>query len=148
MEIKLGMVTHACHTSYTGSINGGIVVRYKVRYYLKKNKSKSKKRHYSSNKSSCLASKRHLVQTPKFWQILLFAKKKKKKKKNHSYSTIHLMITIIKILNTSQALVVHACNPSYSGGRNQEDGGSKPVRANSLRAPILEKTHHKKGLME
>jgi hypothetical protein len=29
--------------------------------------------------------------------------------------------------------VVHACNPSYSGGRDQEDHNSKPVRANSLR---------------
>jgi hypothetical protein len=27
--------------------------------------------------------------------------------------------------------VVHACNPSYSGGRDQEDCSSKPTRANS-----------------
>jgi hypothetical protein len=32
--------------------------------------------------------------------------------------------------------VAHACNPSYSGGRDQEDRGSKPARANSLRDPI------------
>jgi hypothetical protein len=33
--------------------------------------------------------------------------------------------------------VAHACNPSYSGGRDQEDrGGSKPAAANSLRDPI------------
>jgi hypothetical protein len=30
------------------------------------------------------------------------------------------------------APVSHACDPIYSGGRNQEDCGSKPVSANSL----------------
>jgi hypothetical protein len=34
----------------------------------------------------------------------------------------------IKIL--SQVLVAHACNPSYSGGRDQEDPGSKPAQGN------------------
>jgi hypothetical protein len=33
--------------------------------------------------------------------------------------------------------VAHACNPSYSGGRAQEDHGSKPAQVNSLRDPIL-----------
>jgi hypothetical protein len=28
--------------------------------------------------------------------------------------------------------VAHACNPSYSGGRDQDDHGSKPALANSL----------------
>jgi hypothetical protein len=37
----------------------------------------------------------------------------------------------------SQALVAHTCNPSYSGGRDQEDHSLKPARANSLRDPIL-----------
>jgi hypothetical protein len=32
----------------------------------------------------------------------------------------------------SQAPVAHACDPSYSGGRDQEHWGMKPVRANSL----------------
>jgi hypothetical protein len=32
--------------------------------------------------------------------------------------------------------VAHTCNPSYSGGRDQEDCGSKPAWANSLRDPI------------
>jgi hypothetical protein len=32
----------------------------------------------------------------------------------------------------SQALVAHACNPSYSGGRDQEARDSQPARANSL----------------
>jgi hypothetical protein len=29
-------------------------------------------------------------------------------------------------------LVAHSCNPSYSGGRDQEDHGLKPALANSL----------------
>jgi hypothetical protein len=28
--------------------------------------------------------------------------------------------------------VAHTCNPSHSGGRDQEDRGLKPARANSL----------------
>jgi hypothetical protein len=48
--------------------------------------------------------------------------------------------------------MAHFCNPSYSGGRDLEDCGSKPAWANSLRDPILEKKkkihHRKKGLME
>jgi hypothetical protein len=28
--------------------------------------------------------------------------------------------------------MAHAYNPSYSGGRDQEDHGSKPAQANSL----------------
>jgi hypothetical protein len=34
-------------------------------------------------------------------------------------------------------LVAHSCNPSYSGGRDQEDRGS--------RRPYLKNTIHKKG---
>jgi hypothetical protein len=32
----------------------------------------------------------------------------------------------------SLALLSHACNPSYSGGIDQEDRGLKPAQANSL----------------
>jgi hypothetical protein len=32
--------------------------------------------------------------------------------------------------------VAHTCNPSYSGGRDQEDHILKPARANSSRDPI------------
>jgi hypothetical protein len=35
--------------------------------------------------------------------------------------------------------VTHACNPSYSGGRDQDDHGSKPGQANSLGSPISKK---------
>jgi hypothetical protein len=35
--------------------------------------------------------------------------------------------------------VAHTYNPSYSGGRDQEDHGSKPAWANSSARPYLEK---------
>jgi hypothetical protein len=35
-------------------------------------------------------------------------------------------------------------NPSYSGGKDQEDRGSKPAWANSSRDPILKKPFTKK----
>jgi hypothetical protein len=38
--------------------------------------------------------------------------------------------------NSWQVLVTHTCNPSYSGGRDQEDRSSKPIWANSMRDPI------------
>jgi hypothetical protein len=42
-------------------------------------------------------------------------------------------------------LVAHACNPSYSGGRDQEGHGSKPAWANISRDPISKKPFTKKG---
>jgi hypothetical protein len=44
----------------------------------------------------------------------------------------------------SQAPVAHACNPSYSGGRDQEDLGSKPAQENSSRAETLARGKKKK----
>jgi hypothetical protein len=44
----------------------------------------------------------------------------------------------------TKGLVAHACNPSYLGGRDQEDCSSKPAQANSSQDPILKKTHQKK----
>jgi hypothetical protein len=41
--------------------------------------------------------------------------------------------------------VDHACNPSYSGGRYQEDCGSKPARENSSQNPILKKPFTKRA---
>jgi hypothetical protein len=40
---------------------------------------------------------------------------------------------------TSQVPVAHTCKPSYSGGRDQKDLGSKPAWANSLQDPISKK---------
>jgi hypothetical protein len=39
--------------------------------------------------------------------------------------------------------VTDTCDPSYSGGRDQEGQGLKPARANNSRAPILKKTSQK-----
>jgi hypothetical protein len=43
--------------------------------------------------------------------------------------------------------VAHTCNPSYSGGRDQEDLSSKPTPGKS-RDPILKKPITTKGLVE
>jgi hypothetical protein len=53
-----------------------------------------------------------------------------------------------KVLKTSRVLVAPAYNPSYSGGRDQEDRNSKSVPANISRDPISEKNHNRKGLVE
>jgi hypothetical protein len=45
----------------------------------------------------------------------------------------------------SQVLMPHTYNPSYSGGRDQEDGGSKPPQSNSLQDPISKRPITKKG---
>jgi hypothetical protein len=48
--------------------------------------------------------------------------------------------------------VAHTCNPSYSGGRDQEDGGSKPALANSSGDPTskipITKQGWQKGMEE
>jgi hypothetical protein len=33
--------------------------------------------------------------------------------------------------------VAHTCNPSYLGGRDQEDWGSKPAKAKKFMKPYL-----------
>jgi hypothetical protein len=43
--------------------------------------------------------------------------------------------------------VTNTFDPSYSGGRDQEDTSSKPVQANILET-LSQKTRHKKGLVE
>jgi hypothetical protein len=54
----------------------------------------------------------------------------------------------LKKIPGSQVLVAHACNPSYSGGRDQEDRGSKPAWANSSTRSCLKKPFTKIGLVE
>jgi hypothetical protein len=51
-------------------------------------------------------------------------------------------------VENSQAPVAHTCNPSCSGGRDQEDCASKPAGANSSIRPNLEKPFTKIGLVE
>jgi hypothetical protein len=46
------------------------------------------------------------------------------------------------------APMAHACNPSYSGGRDQEDLGSKPNLGKQFSRPYLEKPFTKIGLVE
>jgi hypothetical protein len=41
--------------------------------------------------------------------------------------------------------VAHVCNPSYSGGRDQEDQGSKPAWANSWRDPMSKNPSQKRA---
>jgi hypothetical protein len=40
--------------------------------------------------------------------------------------------------------MAHSCNPSYLGGRDQEDHGSKPALSKQLLRPHLKKSNHKK----
>jgi hypothetical protein len=51
-------------------------------------------------------------------------------------------------LKLNWVLVAHAYNPSYSGGRDQEDCGLKPAQANSSTRPYLEKPFTKIRLLE
>jgi hypothetical protein len=44
--------------------------------------------------------------------------------------------------------VAQACNPSYSGGRDQEDGGLKLTQENSSWDTILKNPIIKNGLVE
>jgi hypothetical protein len=81
-----------------------------------KNKLKSKRNgvlRWLKWQSTCLASTRSWAQC----QVL-----PKKKKKTHKKS--------------GQEPMVHACNLSYSGGRDQEDHCSKPDQASISRDPI------------
>jgi hypothetical protein len=41
-------------------------------------------------------------------------------------------INEIRKYHFRQALVVHTCNPSYSGSRDQEDHSSKPARESTV----------------
>jgi hypothetical protein len=51
----------------------------------------------------------------------------------------------IKKEKSSQVLLAHTCNPSYSEGRDQENHGSKPGWANSSRDPISKIPYTKQG---
>jgi hypothetical protein len=51
----------------------------------------------------------------------------------------------VKKMKSGQALVSHACNPSYPGSRDQENHGSKPAGANNSQDPISKK--RKKNLL-
>jgi hypothetical protein len=69
-----------------------------------------------------------------------FMKPEIKKEPRFCTQSLNLFLLSIKYLfrvdinmkRKSWAPVAHACNPSYSGGRDLEDHGSKPAQANSL----------------
>jgi hypothetical protein len=42
--------------------------------------------------------------------------------------------------------VAHTCNPSYSGGRDQEEQGMKPAPGKQFKRPYLKSTQYKKGI--
>jgi hypothetical protein len=58
------------------------------------------------------------------------------------------MVHLAKKKISSQVLMAHAYNPSFSEGKDQEDHSLKPAPLNSLQNPISKKTQHKKGLLE
>jgi hypothetical protein len=53
----------------------------------------------------------------------------------------------LTVMGVSRGAAAHACNPSYSRGRDREDRGLKPAREKFAR-PYLEKNLHTKGLLE
>jgi hypothetical protein len=62
----------------------------------------------------------------------------------HVYQILVLLLRNI----CCQAPVAHNCNASYSRGRDQEDGSSKPTQANSLRDLISKNPVTKIGLVD
>jgi hypothetical protein len=66
---------------------------------------------------------------------------------NFIYNGLKSTIVIFKDKTWSQMLVAHACNLSYSGGRDQEDCSLNPAQANRSPDLILKipNTHIKKG---
>jgi hypothetical protein len=76
-------------------------------------------------------------------------------KRKHFYYSVSMLEMLndfsktfyLKTAPTSLVPVAHACNPSYSGGGDQ-DTSSKPAQANSFQDPMLKKFLHKEGLAE
>jgi hypothetical protein len=62
-----------------------------------------------------------------------------------SYSLYLQVTSANKELLKGQAPVAHACNRSYSGGRDQEDHGSKPAQEIVPQDPISKKPNTKKA---
>jgi hypothetical protein len=56
---------------------------------------------------------------------------KKSRRNGEASGLINLPVEPRRYLKTCTALVAHSGNPSYSGGRDQEDHSSKPAWANS-----------------
>jgi hypothetical protein len=54
---------------------------------------------------------------------------------------------LLKVVHT-QLGAIHVCNPTYSGGRDQEICSLKPALANNSWDPILKMPNTIKGLVE
>jgi hypothetical protein len=87
------------------------------------------------------------VETHRAWEILLIPKEEKRNQQldcpnliTWPYKNTPCQVEIPMLFRKfSQAPVAHACNPHYSGGRDQEDHGLKLAQASSLRDPISKK---------
>jgi hypothetical protein len=58
---------------------------------------------------------------------------------------VHILFILFQKYSIKLGAGVHACNPSYSVGRDQEDLGLKPAQVNSSRDPISNKTKQNKN---
>jgi hypothetical protein len=61
----------------------------------------------------------------------------------HHFEIVLMFLFCLLDTNFKHQALAHTSNPSFSGGRGQEELRSKPDWANSLQDPILKKTHHK-----
>jgi hypothetical protein len=61
--------------------------------------------------------------------------------------TNELISGLFKKEKVSRVPMVHDCNPSYSGGKDQEDQGSRPAWANILET-LSQKYPTQKGLVK
>jgi hypothetical protein len=66
----------------------------------------------------------------------------------YSVSVVSVIRRKFKVCRKSWVPVAHAYNPSYSGGRHQEDPSPKPVHTKSSQDPTQKKPFTKKGLVE
>jgi hypothetical protein len=57
------------------------------------------------------------------------------------------MLTV-KRGSMGRALVAHACNPSYSGGRDQKDHASKSAMGKQFERPYPRNSQYEEGLEE
>jgi hypothetical protein len=61
-------------------------------------------------------------------------------------SSLRLRFVFLRLRNISELVqVAHTCNPSYSGGRDQEDRSLKPAWANSSQDPSQKNPSQKRA---